>query len=137
MSGVYVPVERLVDVLGVAVALKFAARFGGRAIYVPRPEGLKPEGPLAGTVGFDLGLKVCREWGGQEIAVPKCRPYLAREMARAIHREAKTMTVSAIAEKYEITERWAFQILAAPAPVERAEPEAAAASAQRQLFPGT
>jgi Mor family transcriptional regulator len=134
MSGVYASVDRLVEVLGLAAALKFAARFGGRSVYVPLPERLKPEGPLAGTIGFDLAQKICVEWGGQEVMVPKCRAYLAREMARAIHREPKSMTVRAIAEKYDITERYAFQLLAAAPP---AEPDDPAKSAQRSLFSET
>lgn len=132
----YAPVDRLVEVLGLAAALKFAGRFGGRSVYVPLPERLKPEGSLAGTVGFDLAQKICGEWGGQEIMVPKCRAYLAREMARAIHREPETMTMRDIAGKYGITERWAFQLLAAPAPAP-AEPAEPMKAAQRQLFPET
>lgn len=133
MSGVtYVPVGELVEAIGLAAALKLARRFGGRRVYVPQPERIKPEGPLAGTIGFDAVTRLAKTWRGQEIAVPKCVGYLARERARRIHAEPAAMSIAAIAAKYDITERWAFRILATPAPGEPAEEPARLA--QRDFF---
>lgn len=131
MSGVtYAPVDRLVEVLGVPDALKFAERFGGNRLYVPQPERLKPEGALVATLGYEAARKLAFEWRGMEIMVPKCREYLARARARAIHAEPATMSRADIARKYGITERRVFQILEAPPPGE----PAAAPAAQRSLF---
>lgn len=135
MSGVtYAPVDRLVEVLGVPGALKFAERFGGNRVYVPQPERLKPEGVLVATLGFEAAQKLAFEWRGMEIMVPKCRDYLARAMARAIHADEATMSRADIARKYGVSERRVFQILAAPAPAEPAGSTEAAPSAQRSLF---
>ena len=131
MSGVvYAPVDCLVEVLGVALALRFAKRFGGGRVYVPQPERLKPEGAIVATIGLEAGLRLCHEWRGLEIMVPKCVSYLARDRARAIHAERRTMSVAGLARKYEITERHASRILAEPPPVE--EPAPAAPRAQRE-----
>jgi Mor family transcriptional regulator len=137
MSGVtYAPVERLVEILGIALALKFAGRFGGRRTYLPQPERLKPEGPIVATVGYEAAVKLAHEWRGQEIMVPRCVSYLVRERARAIHADAKTLSKDQLALKYDITERYVFMILDAPAPTEPADvPQAP--SAQRGLFSET
>lgn len=134
MSGVvYAPVGRLVEVLGVVSALKLAKRFGGGRLYVPQPERLKPEGAICATIGYDAAAKLAHEWRGLEIMVPRCVSYLVRERARAMHAEAKSMSVGEVARKYDMTERYAFMTLAEPPPVEDPA-EAEAESAQRQLF---
>jgi Mor family transcriptional regulator len=121
MSGLtYAPVDRLVAIIGLGAALKFAGRFGGRRVYVPQPERLKAEGPIVATIGFEAAQRLAFEWRGQEIAVPRCVSYLVRERARRIHADAATMSAAEIAGKYGITERYAFMILAEPAPVEPA-----------------
>lgn len=135
MSGTtYAPVERLVAILGVVAALRFAERFGGRRVYVPQPERLKAEGALVSTLGHDAASKLAFEWRGQEIVVPICADLLRVERDRAIHADAAAnLSASAIAAKYGVTERHVFRILAEPAPAAAAP--GAAAIAQRQLFP--
>lgn len=133
MSGTtYAPVERLVAILGLAGALKFAERFGGVRVYLPQPERLKPEGALVQLLGFEAAQALAFEWRGQEIVVPQCAAYLRAQRDRAIREDARTMSAVDVALKYRTTERHVFRILAtAPA----AEPAAqGAARAQGKLF---
>lgn len=133
MSGVaYAPVDRLVAVLGVVGALKFAERFGGGRVYLPQPERLKPEGAIVQTIGMEAARKLAFEWRGMEIMVPQCAAHLKRERDRAVHAEAKTLSVKEVALKYGITERHAFRILATAPEPEPDKPEAA--RAQGRLF---
>lgn len=133
MSGVvYAPVDRLVAVLGIVAALRFAERFGGRRVYVPQPERIKPEGPVVATIGYDAAVRLAQEWRGLEIMVPLCAAYVRQQRDRAIHAEPQQMSVADVAGKYGITERHAFRILASEPP-EAAE--SAASSAQPSLFP--
>lgn len=133
MSGTtYAPVERIVEVVGLAAALRLAERFGGRRLYVPQPERLKAESPLAAVLGFDLAQKFAFEWRGMEIVVPRCVEYLRRARDRQIHLDAKSMSAAEIAAKHGMTERHVFRVLAEAAPA--AEADAAAASSQRSLF---
>lgn len=133
MSGVtYATVERLVEILGLVNALKFAERFGGGRVYLPQPERLKPEGPIVQLLGMDAAREIAFEWRGMEIMVPQCAAHLRAQRDASIRAESATMSVKEIALKYGLTERHAFRILAtAPA----AEPIVAeAARAQGKLF---
>lgn len=137
MSGLaYASVDRLVEVLGLAATLQLAERFGGRRVYVPQPERLKPEGALVATIGFDAAVKLVHEWRGLEIIVPQCAAYLRRARDRAIHADAAQMTAVAISRKWGITERHVFRVLAEPPPAVEDGGAPAGNPAQASLFPG-
>lgn len=136
MSGlVHASVDRLVEVLGLAATLKLAERFGGRRLYVPQPERLKPEGAIVATIGYDLAVKLAYEWRGLEIVVPQCAAYVRRARDRAIHADAAAMPVAEISRKWGMTERHVFRILAEPPPADEAGAADARRLAQPSLFP--
>jgi len=133
MSGVvHATAGRLVEILGVSGALKFAEAFGGRRLYLPQPERLKPEGRIVAVVGFEAARKLAFEWRGLEVMVPKCAAYLQAQRDRAIHEDSKTLSYRALAEKYQLTERRIGQILEQPAP--EAPGAAAARAGQGDFF---
>lgn len=133
MSGVtYATVDRLVEILGVVNALKFAERFGGGRVYLPQPERLKPEGAIVQLLGMDQARAIAFEWRGMEIMVPQCAAHLRAQRDAVIRAEAKSVSVKEIALKYGLTERHAFRILATVPPAEPDEP--LAARAQGKLF---
>jgi len=138
MSGlVYASVDRLVEVLGLAATLQLAERFGGRRVYVPQPERLKPEGALVATIGYDKAVKLTYEWRGLEIIVPQCAAHLRRARDRAIHADAARQTAAELSKKWGITERHVFRVLAAPPPDGDAGEAPAGNPAQASLFPGS
>jgi Mor family transcriptional regulator len=112
MSGVvHAQAGLIVELLGVELALKFVAKFGGRRLYLPQPERLDPNGPIVATVGSEAAKKIACEWRGLEIMVPKCSAWVIAERNRQIHCDAATMSASQVAEKYGLTERSVFKIL--------------------------
>lgn len=133
----YAPIGRLIDVLDEPTALKLVALLGGRRVFIPYPERLKPEGKLVAAVGYEAALKLAREWSGIEIMLPTCRHLLARERWRAIRAEPKTMPAKAVARKYNLTERSVFRIRSSrpagprrPAAARRTQMSSAARSRQ-------
>src|SRR5262249_45522523 len=107
MSGVvHAQAERLVEILGVPLALKFAERFGGRGLSLPQPERLKAESALAALLGFPAAQKLAFEWRGLEVMVPKCRDWmLARRNAEIRARHDGGQSMRALAEAFGLTEK--------------------------------
>lgn len=126
------PIERLVELLGVAGALKLAERFGGQRLYMP--ERVKPEGALAQAIGFEAAQKLAFEWRRDAVDIPKCAALLRARRDRQIREDTKAMSVAAVAEKWDTTERNVYMILARPEP-SADEGAAVVDAAQRTLFP--
>lgn len=123
------PLEELVKTLGLPAALRLVERFGGTRVYLPRPEVVSEEHPLARVVGLEAAQHLCRLWPSDKVMIPMAAQFLREERDRALVRDAQDHTVPQLARKYEIHERSVYRILcrtdlgAAPLP-----------PAQKQLF---
>lgn len=134
MPGVlYVPVEKLVSVLGLPMALKLAERFGGRRLYVPHPSRLKDEHPIARSIGFEAARQLAEEWQELEIMLPLCAERLRRERNRAVRDDYGALSARLAALKWETTERNIFRIWAGEDDAD-IESDPPAASKQSNLF---
>lgn len=115
MAGVlYAEARRLVQLLGVDDALKFAAAFGGRRLYVPKARSLKADGAIVAAIGADAAMKIVAEYRGLEIMVPKCQRWLIAKRNAVIWSELQAgRSVRSVAERFGMTERNVSRIAAA------------------------
>lgn len=130
MPGSYIPVDKLVADLGLAMALKLADAFGGTAIYVPTPERLHEGHPIVQVLGLESARRLAAEWPQHEVIVPRCVDYLRKIRNRQVRADRETLTARECALKYELTERMIFIIWAEPAD----EDTPGAEAAQQDLF---
>jgi len=99
-------------VLGPEALTQFAMRYGGTRAFIPQPRNLKPGSELSRVVGYELALKLAREWSGLDIAVPRCLA-LARPLRdQKIRAEAPFTTIREQSIKYGFTERHIYRIRA-------------------------
>ncbi|MFD2678028.1 Mor transcription activator family protein [Camelimonas lactis] len=94
--------------LGVDAARALVAAFGGTEVYVPAT--LRDDHPLT-VIGHDLAVALCRNFGGEVVAVPKemltaaARHRLAGELAK------EGMRTAEIARTLGLTERHIYKLL--------------------------
>ncbi len=60
--------RRLSDTIGLADTIEIVRRWGGRALYVPT--SVRPNDPLALTLGYNAALRLVEHWGGQYLQLP-------------------------------------------------------------------
>lgn len=130
---VHATVEKLVQVLGLPTALRFAEVFGGVRVYVPHPTRIEASHPIAKAIGVEAARQLATEWQQLEIAVPRCAALLRRQRDRALRADRAALSARQAALKYEVNERTVFRIWARGEGQED-EPGDAAASTQRSLF---
>ena len=111
---IHAPIDEIVRVIGMQLALLLAERFGGRTIYLPHPSRVKPETPAAQLLGIEAACRLASEWPQCVLSIPKAAEYLRQVRDREIRAEPNGMTVGEIAFKYGLTERHVFRILATP-----------------------
>lgn len=113
---VHATVKELLDILGPEALTQFAMRYGGTRVYIPQPHFLKPGHELSRVVGFELAVKLAREWRGVEMAVPRCLSLARALRDDKIRAEAPSMTLREQALKYRLTERAINRIRAGGGP---------------------
>ncbi|AFL74582.1 hypothetical protein Thivi_2661 [Thiocystis violascens DSM 198] len=103
--------REVADLIGVAAAVRLSQRFGGRRCYI----GTNPEGSaLEDCVGPDAARALSWYYGAGETTFPRGESVdrYARDQAILKDRLAG-MSCGALAEKYRLSERRLWEILAA------------------------
>jgi len=131
MANVYIPVERLIEVVGLPAALKFAESFGGMSVYFPHPENLRPGNAIVAAIGIDAARKCAVEWKQLDVMMPRCCDQLRRRRDRALRVDGQRMSARRLARKYMLTERQVYRILAL---ADEAEETDVRDAAQQKLF---
>lgn len=62
---------RIAEAAGESAALLVAKKFGGRPLYLPRAQDLKPDHRLAELVGIERAKAICAELGRGEVILPR------------------------------------------------------------------
>lgn len=100
-----------IDSIGVAGVLALIEAHSGRPLYVPTPERLHANHPLALVLGLDGALDLARHCPGDRIDIPMGRDYkaalLAAEVDAATGRGDSEAT---IAGRHGITTRWVREL---------------------------
>lgn len=93
-------------------ALKFLERFGGKRLYIPTPERLKPDHRICQCLGPEKALALSREIGGQRIDVPMGRKYIWQERnQRVIALKNQGKSINEIADIIGCSTRLVYKIL--------------------------
>lgn len=58
----------IAEKFGLTVALRFAAAYGGKRLYIP--EKLRPDHPVSRDYGPDLLAWLIARWGGTDLMIP-------------------------------------------------------------------
>lgn len=109
----HIPLDQLISAIGLPDALKLVERFGGVRIYLPQPEHLTGDNPIAKTVGLDAAKRLSALWAQERPYLPRATDALRRQRDRAIVQDLKSMSFSQVALKYRLTERQVYSIKAA------------------------
>ena len=112
MSGlVHATINRLVEILGLPTALKFAKRFGGGRVSVPQPARLKPEGRIVQAIGIEAAAALSAEYRGLEIMVPRFAAYRRAERDRNILlKSSQGISARRLALEYKVSERHVYRV---------------------------
>lgn len=111
MAEIYVPVAQLVNILGMAGALKLAASFGSSAMYIPSADKLKEDHKLVLAVGMVDARRLAKEFPSQGVTFPSMAAERKRVQDERIVRLSATMTAVDIANQERMTARNVFRIL--------------------------
>jgi hypothetical protein len=104
----------IAGLIGSGAALKFARRFGGRRLYVPRR--VRAGHPIEDCVGAEAAKVLAKELGGQAFNVPGARNYLRWLDVRALR--LLGLSHAAIAERVGVHDRHVRRLLRAFRPEE-------------------
>lgn len=105
--------QELAALIGLPALLRLVERWGGLSLYVP--ERVRPDHPLAETLGLDAARRLAELYAREELSVPACRQAirLARDrQLRALH-HTHGWPAQRIAWFTGLTERQVWRILAA------------------------
>ena len=81
------PVARVLRRLcGVQGLCALVQRWRGQSLYVPTPDRLRPDHPIAQAVGMEAARRLSAECGGNRLTVPLCIGALRAERDREIWR---------------------------------------------------
>lgn len=112
MAADYIPNDRLVEVLGLPLALRLLNAFGGRRVYLPHPSRLQAHNQVAAVLGLEAASKLAGEWPQTHVMLPKGAAELRRQRDRAIRAEKDNLSVRELAGKFDTTERHVYRVLA-------------------------
>lgn len=106
----------LVEAVGFPETLKLVERWGGVRLYVPLPEHVTPEHPIAKEIGLDAALKLAatiRKSGSidQWLEVPRAARYLRKVRDQLIRSAYTETSASRLARKHGMTRRNIFYIV--------------------------
>jgi len=101
-------IQRVAALATPALAIRFARRFGGQKIYVPKR--VYSAHPLVKCLGWAAAQRLCAEFGGEDWAVPSASNYLTWLDARALR--VCGLSNPDVARKLGITVRHVHRLLA-------------------------
>lgn len=97
-------VAELIDVVGLAAALKLVNLRGGRRLEVPKRA--KPEHWLVEHIGLDAFAKLVAYYNGERIEIDRCAKLLETIEQQALVADIHNgLSTAQLAEKYSYTER--------------------------------
>ncbi len=107
----------LIRLAGIEAAVNLSNALGGLNIRFPKHEAANRYGAaafrrLAELVGEDATRALCAEYGGEQIAIPRCHAWRQEFRARAIRRAFDAgATVPELAKRYGVTYRTIEKLL--------------------------
>jgi hypothetical protein len=118
--------QRFVELIGLAPTMALVARFGGVRLYVPTPDRVTPDHPLAAIIGEHNLRALASEYGGHEhFQLPKAERAMKAARNARIVAEFERKSARQLAMEYGITEGQVVRILSAAgaqAPETRRQP---------------
>lgn len=105
MPAACLQLEQLVDLVGIAAALRLVEKRGGTHFYVPLPTRIAIHHHLAVEMGLEPARRLAAAYPAQHVMVPRGAPMLRRRRDIALLEDCKSMSITAVARKYEMTER--------------------------------
>ena len=100
----------LVRMVGLPATLKLIERWGGARLFIPRPEGLRPDHPLAAAIGFRLAQRLAAEVAGAAIRIPTVRRVIYPAMRRGIAQCRGVYPAGPVARAYGVSEHYVYEI---------------------------
>ena len=111
----HAPFKDIVEAIGLPAALKFVERFAGLRLYFPQPRHLTQDHAIVQTIGMEAASKLVKLWPQEYVCAPTARAHLLAERNRALRLDYETLSASACARKYRISERMVYRIVSSPA----------------------
>lgn len=109
MSLDYLPpaTRELAELIGLPALLALAEWRGGVQVYIPMPENLDLDHPLAQCIGLFAARKLASHYGGAALEVPKCAAHARQVLHHEIRqRRARGETETQVALATGVTGRW-------------------------------
>lgn len=126
------PLEDLVEHLGLALTLRLVERFSGTRVYLPHPDNLEPESPIAQVLGLEAARRLCALWPQERPYIPRAAQILRERRDRQLLADSASMSVPQLARKYDLGESAVYRALGRARAAEDAAP--ALEPAQKPLF---
>lgn len=101
----------VVRAIGLPATLKLIERFGGVRIYVPQPEHIDEDHPIARAIGLADARTLAGIRGKERMELPRAARALRLVRDRALRRDYESMSESQCALKYQVTERQVRSII--------------------------
>lgn len=103
----------LAEQLGYFIAQRLVEHYGGTRVYIPHPERLPPDHPVAVRIGHPIALRLARVYGGRALQVPLAVHELRTARNRSILDCKKSgQSLAEIARRHRVTERTVCRVLA-------------------------
>lgn len=120
--------QRFVELIGVAPTMELVRRFGGVRLYVPTPERVTADHPLAAIVGGEDNLRaLAEEYGGlPHFQLPKAERAMKAARNAQIVADYERKSAREMALEHGITEGQVVRILSAAGaqpPANRRQPD--------------
>lgn len=109
-APLHIQAGRLVEVLGLADALRLVSHFGGGSLYLPHPSRLRDTSKIVTAVGMPAARALCSEWPQLDVIFPRLSAHLRRQRDRAIIANVEGLSVTQLAWKYLTTERHIYRL---------------------------
>ena len=114
----------IVDAIGLPAALELVRAFGGVRIYLPHPDNIAADNPVARVIGVEAARKLSALWPQERPYLPRAIDYLRRQRNQQLRQDYRTISASQVALKYQLTERQVYEIVSTDdAPIAAAQPE--------------
>lgn len=100
----------IVDLAGIAAAVRLCKAYGGRLVYVPRQ--LNETHPLALSLGTRAAHELSRRFGGERIAIPPESAALVEMRNSLIVNDYQGgLSISRLSRSYGISRKWVAAII--------------------------